>query len=163
MIDAFCCDIVGQTPLWEVAHVWNLTQAVLRKASHSVEHCLLALCGVVAFTVPSLIVEVGVLGGRSTALPAHLPGMLVTCGVLYVLLLAATISEQCARVPALINAISFGPGTEEARQRTVTYVKHSAAGFYVFGMRLTTATVMKIMYVWCILVLGLLTKLGSAS
>lgn len=37
MIDTFCCDVVGTVPLEEVGHIWNLTQAVLRKASVSIE------------------------------------------------------------------------------------------------------------------------------
>lgn len=76
------------------------------------------------------------------------------------LLLAATISEQCTRVPALVNAISFGEGTEIARGQTVDYISNSAAGFYVFGTRLTLAMVVKYMYFWCIVVVGLITRLG---
>lgn len=44
MIDAFCSDVVHQESAQRVAHIWNMTQAILRKASLSVEHCLLGLC-----------------------------------------------------------------------------------------------------------------------
>lgn len=54
-------------------------------------------------------------------------------------------SEKSACVPALINAVSFGPGTELERQQTVDFVTSSAAGFYIFDMRLTTARVAKFM------------------
>jgi len=163
MIDAFCCDVVGHQVPQEVSRVWNLTQAVLRKASISVEKSLLVLCVVLAFIVPLLLVDVGILGTRSAPIPRLLPGLMVTIGVLYVLMLAGTISEQCARVPALINAISFGEGMERARQDTVDYITSSAAGFYVFGMRLTTGVIVKFMYFWCIVVVGLLTRMGPSG
>jgi len=132
MIDAFCCDVVRQQSPDTVAHIWNMTQAILRKASVSVEHCLLVLCLIVVSTVPLLLVDVGVLRTYSAPTPAIVPALGITCGILYVLLLAATISEQCTSVPALVNAISFGEGMEIARQRTVDYISSSAAGFYVF-------------------------------
>lgn len=46
-------------------------------------------------------------------------------------------------------------------QDTVNYITSSAAGFYVFGMRLTTGMIVKFLYVWCIIMVGLLTRLGS--
>lgn len=104
-----------------------------------------------------------VLGNQVAPLPALLPGSFLTCGVLYVLLLAAMISEKCARVPSLINAINFGDGTERARQHTVDYITSSGAGFFVFGVRLTTAMVAKFVYIWCIVAVGLLTKFASAG
>lgn len=163
MIDSFCCDVVGQMSPKEVAHVWNLTQAVLRKASISVEKCLLVLGLVLAIMVPLLLVDAGILGTPSAPPPSLLPSLFVTCGILYMLFFASTITEQCSRVPSLINAISFGEGTELERQHTVDYITNSAAGFYLFGMRLTTAVVVKFIYFWVIVVMGVITKLGSSD
>lgn len=158
MIDAFCCDMISATRLGEVAHVWNLTQAVLRKASTDMEGCLFVLGLILASSVPFLAIGVGVLGAQGDEVPAFFPGICVTCGILYSLLLSAMISEKCARVPALVNSLCFGEGTERARQHTVDYITSSGAGFYVFGMRLTTTVVAKFVYVWCVVVVGLLTR-----
>lgn len=158
MVDTFCCDIAGSMQLQQVGHVWNLTQAVLRKVSADVESSLLMLCLILAFSVPLLAIDMALLGMRSRDVPTLLPGFCVTCGILYSLLLAAMVSEKSARVPELINAVSFGPGTDLARQQTVDYATSSAAGFYVFDMRLTMARVIKFMYVWCIVVIGVLTR-----
>jgi len=84
-------------------------------------------------------------------------------GVLYVVFVSATISEKCARVPALVNAISFGPGSEQARQQVVDYIVSSAAGFYVFGVRLNTAIVLKFAYGWAVIAVGLFTRLLADS
>lgn len=40
-------------------------------------------------------------------------------GIVYALLTAASVSEKCMRIPAFVNSISFGPGTERLRQDTV--------------------------------------------
>lgn len=158
-IDAFCCEVVGKMQLREVAHCWNMTQATLRKASSAVQNCFFALFVVLAFTVPCLLAD-GLLGssGDGQSAEALIPGLLVTAGILYALVLAAMISEKCTRVPALINAISFGDGTDRVRQFTVDYITSSAAGFYVFGMRLTSAMVAKLIYGWCIVAFGLLSR-----
>lgn len=158
MVDAFCSEVVTAMPLESVAHVWNLTQAVHRKASVDVEPCLLALCGILAICIPFLVVDIALVGTRSAHL---LPGFLVSCGIIYALLAAATVTEKCGRVPALINAISFGAGTERKRQHTVEYIASSGAGFYVLDTRLTTSMVVKMMYIWCIVVLGALTRLAA--
>lgn len=63
MVDTFCCEVVGAMPLERVVHAWNLTQAVHRKASVDVEICLLALCGILAVSIPLLVVDVGPGGG----------------------------------------------------------------------------------------------------
>lgn len=67
------------------------------------------------------------------------------------------------RVPAFVNAVSFGPGTERARQHTVDYIASSAAGFYVLDTRLTTAMVVKMTYIWCIVVVAAFTRLAGSS
>lgn len=163
MVDTFCCDVVGSMPLERVAHVWNLTQAVLRKASADVGCSLLMMCFIVAFSVPLLAIDMAVLGLSSVDLPTLLPGFFITCGIVYSLILAAMVSEKSARVPALINAVSFGPDTEAERQQTVDYVTSSAAGFYIFDMRLTTERVVKFMYVWCLVVSGVFARLSASE
>lgn len=160
MIDIFCCDIVGDVQLHEVAHTWNLTQAVLRRSSNVVESWLLELCFILAVIAPLCLVDAGILDGRGAPVAVLVPSLLVACGIIYVLFLAAMISEKCASLPPLVNSMTFGMGTERTRQQIVDYITSSAAGFYVFGVRLSTAMVMKLMYVWCIVVLGLL-KVGA--
>lgn len=162
MIDAFCCDLVSAIEVEQVAHVWNVTQAILRKASSSVEKCSLLLFTIMALTVPLLLLAFD-LDGSIASLGHIVQGGLVSVGVLQALFVAATVSEQCARVPAFINAMSFGVGTERARQHTVDYVASSAAGFYVFGMRLTLSAVVKFVYFWFVVTVSLVTRTSSSA
>lgn len=124
----------GAQPL-QVGKTWNLTQAIVRQASHALGLCLLSLCAVLAYIVPLLVADGSALLGPSMPLLSIAPAILVTCAVLYMFCVAAQVSEQCARVPALVNTISFGIGTERERQHTVDYITSSAAGFYIFGAR----------------------------
>lgn len=77
--------------------------------------------------------------------------------------MAAALSDKCERVPPLVNAISFGIGTDVARQRIVDYISSSAAGFYVLGVRLTAITVAKFTYAWCIVAVGMLANVVSTD
>jgi len=157
MVDAFCCDVVDTMPLEKLADVWNLTQAVHRKASVDVETSLLALCALLALSVPLLIVDMALIGARGSHL---LPVLFMSCGIIYSLLAAAMVSEKCGRIPAFINAISFGDGTDRLRQHTVDYIASSAAGFYVLDTRLTMSMAVKMTYVWCMVVVGAFTQLS---
>jgi len=159
LVDVFCCEVVGKIRLREIGHLWNMTQATMRQASTVVEMCVLTLIFVLSFAVPCLLVDGGLMGDNTLTADNLIAGLLVTCGILYMLLLAAMISEKSTRVPALVNAISFGSGTEWERQLTVDYIASSAAGFYVCGMRLTSGLIAKVMYAWCIIAVSLITRL----
>jgi len=169
MIDSFCCDSVDRLPISEISHVWNLTQAVVRRCSEGIEHCFLSLILVVSVSLPLTLVGivwsqhvVGIDSGYQ-AIVAGLPSFFVACGILYVVVSAAKVSEKCGRVPALINAISFGPGTERPRQHVVDYITSSAAGFYVYGMRVTTAMVCKFAYGWTVVGIGVCTRIFTGE
>jgi len=155
MIDKFCCDVVDGMPVSEVAELWNVTQAVLRKASSSIEQCMLALGIAVACVVPLVLVDI-VLDPNGTSGP--LAPSIVALGVVHMAMTAAMITDKCLRVPALVNAVSFGPGTDLQRQQVVDYVVSSSAGFYIFSTRLTTVTILKFAYGWSVVAVGIVTK-----
>lgn len=148
MVDTFSRNSVGSLPLDKVAYDWTLAQSVLRKAAADVEQCLLALLAVLAVALPILALDMALPGESGARLP--LPGAIVAIGAVRALFVAARVSEACGRLPALINAMHFGPGTERARQHTVDYIASSAAGLYVFDTRLTTSAVLKTAYLVCV-------------
>jgi len=159
MIDGFCCDAVDNMLVSDVAHVWNLTQAVLRHASNTIELCLFALCIVVAFVLPLTLVDV--VGTPSEAMIGAVPPFLVALAVAYMISTAATVSEKCIRVPALINAVDFGPGTDIERHHVVNYIVRSGAGFHIFGVCLSMGIVLKFAYAWCVIAVGLVTRVAA--
>jgi len=166
-IDSFCCEAIGSLPVSEISHVWNLTQAVVRKASGAIEHSLLALGLVMAASLPLILSAIArsVRAGSfcPKAVRLQVVPLFVTSGVAYIIVLAATVSEKCSRVPALVNAVNFGPGSERTRQQAVDYIVSSGAGFYVFGIRISMAMVLKFAYGWSMVGVALWSTILSAS
>mmetsp|Transcript_46910 Transcript_46910/g.135145 ORF Transcript_46910/g.135145 Transcript_46910/m.135145 type:complete len:326 (+) Transcript_46910:3-980(+) len=95
MLDSFSLDTVNMESPHRIAHSWNVTQAVIRKAAFLVEHYLVVLCFVELLTVPLLLIDSGFFGTHQAPMTTMLPGFFVSLAILYVFLLAAKISEQC--------------------------------------------------------------------
>merc|ERR1712107_385915 len=74
---------------------------------------------------------------------------------------AAEVTEKCARVPPLVNSLSFGVDVDPQRHYLVEYVAYSAAGFYVKEVRLTAAMALKLAYISGLVAFGVLTKVAS--
>eukprot|EP00428_Durinskia_dybowskii_P056982 CAMPEP_0170311342 /NCGR_PEP_ID=MMETSP0116_2-20130129/56177_1 /TAXON_ID=400756 /ORGANISM="Durinskia baltica, Strain CSIRO CS-38" /LENGTH=203 /DNA_ID=CAMNT_0010563657 /DNA_START=134 /DNA_END=742 /DNA_ORIENTATION=- len=143
----------------DVADHWNVTQAIVRKSSGSIEECLLLQCAMLAVVLPLMLMDVMAVGSLPGFALGVVPAAVVAGGVLCVLLLAAAVSDKCARVPSLINAMDFGEGTSSARQEIVAYIASSAAGFYVFGVRIHTGMVLKFMYTWCVITVAVASRI----
>jgi len=158
MVDTFCSRVVDSPDLPTTLDEWNVLQAVLRKTSAAIEHCFVILQLVMVFTMPLLLADLYMLGANHGTIAGLLPSICVLCGVLRTFTLAASITDKCTRVPALINTLSFGQGTDRDRQHTVDYIVSSAAGFYVCDVRLNMAMAFKFMYGWSVIAFGLMTN-----
>ena len=154
-VDAFCAGLINSGDLNRGIHRWNVAQAILRKASGSIQLCLLVLQGTVLFTFLLGSVDFYLSTQQEISYASLLlPHALLTFGISRVFFRAAAVTEKCTRVPSLINAFNFGNAFDERRQYLVQYVEQSAAGFYVSDIRLTPAMTLK--FAW-ICVLGLFT------
>eukprot|EP00747_Dinoflagellata_sp_TGD_P063643 gnl/TRDRNA2_/TRDRNA2_153548_c2_seq1.p1 gnl/TRDRNA2_/TRDRNA2_153548_c2~~gnl/TRDRNA2_/TRDRNA2_153548_c2_seq1.p1 ORF type:complete len:591 (+),score=77.93 gnl/TRDRNA2_/TRDRNA2_153548_c2_seq1:181-1773(+) len=161
MVDTFCCQIALQARVYHAVQSWNILQAVLRKASADVE-LTLAMLSTAAFCAVLLCVsdalfDAGRADGNSELL-SLVPGSLVVIGIARVFFCAAAVTDKCARVPSLVNSLSFGDDLDAERQYVVEYIIHSAAGFYVFEVCLTSVMVLKFTYLCGVVVFGLSTK-----
>lgn len=163
MVDFFCCWVVDHPDIAEAIHDWNVLQALLRKASITIELSFVALQIGAAFAVPMFILDFAAMGSHSaaSAVPTMLPGVLLATGILRTFFLAASITDKCVRIPSLINSLSFGDGTDRVKQHMVEYILNSAAGFYVCDVRLTVAIAVRFLYMWFVVAFGLGTKVLS--
>jgi len=159
--DAFCCNVVDDLDLGAVVHEWNVLQAILRKSSSTIELAFVALLCAVIFYLPLLTVDIFAFSGFRDSLPALVPGLVACIGIVRLFFLAAAITDKCTRIPPLMNSLSFGVGTERYRQYIVDYITNSAAGFYVFDVRLSTEMLLKFIYIWGVIAFGLSTQLIS--
>jgi len=76
-----------------------------------------------------------------------------------VLVKAAAVTEQCSKVPPIVNSQVLKPGLhmDNERQYLVTYIRNSDAGFYIKGIRLTASMIIK----GCYLFSAILATLGT--
>merc|ERR1712216_294247 len=155
MVETFCCRVHSRLEVVDTGHEGNILQAILLKASTTVEYLLFVLQGTAV--VAGLLGVVDALHSE-VSLMGLLPGALLVVAIVYMLFFAAHVSDSCSRVPRLINSLSFGEGTEDARKDVVEYILHSQAGFYVFNVRITTSMALKFTYLWGVVVFGLATK-----
>jgi hypothetical protein len=173
-IDVYCFETAGHDRIENAVREWNVLQAVLRKGSTAFELSILVLQATVITAL--LLCIFGVAREEQPPL-ALIPVGLISAHVMAALLCAASVTDKCARVPPLINSV--GDDSEEcdeellpdqaiehsnlqlSRQYAVQYIINSAAGFYVFDVRLTSAMVVKVMYVSGALVFALVTNVAT--
>mmetsp|Transcript_43879 Transcript_43879/g.113331 ORF Transcript_43879/g.113331 Transcript_43879/m.113331 type:complete len:985 (+) Transcript_43879:49-3003(+) len=178
IIDSFCLRVYASSDLdWSIKE-WNVIQAMLRRAAHTIDTCFLslntALFGTLMLTGLEVVQqrsEARVDGLASPAggseictklwVGAEIPAIALA---LYAVFRAAAVTEKCSRVPAMINSWTFedeGSGSmmDLSRQYVVQYIIHSAAGFYVMGVRLTAFQALKLSY----FVVLVLVTLGTQS
>lgn len=156
MIDMFCCRVISEPQIIDSVAAWNILEAVMRKVSGVIENCFFALqmaasCAVGLFAADALLMPNV---ARHHLLPL-IPGALVTLCIVRVFFYAAQVTDKCNRVPALVNSINPDVIDHE-RKFVVEHILHSAAGFYVFEVRLTSAIVLRFSYM-CLIVVSYLT------
>jgi len=150
MVDAYCVHFVSNPKLNEAVRHWNIIQAMLREACAAIEYCFIVLQTTALAAVLLSMADTMINTNRGAMTGAHLltllPGALITLGVARIFYCAAEVTEKCARVPTLINGLFFGKDIDTERQYVVEYIINSAAGFYVFEVRLTSAMALKFAY-----------------
>merc|ERR1719506_2834767 len=114
-----------------------MVQAMLRKGSASIQACLAVLQATVVFTF-----FLGAFDVYQSAQQEHeqayttllIPGALLPLGVLSTFFKASNVTDRCARVPSLLNSITWEDCEEMDMQRqyVVQYVLYSEPGFYIF-------------------------------
>lgn len=161
MIDSFCCALVERRDLKEAAREWNVLQAVLRQACAAVERCFFIVQATLVSMILLSIADMIVSGSGALNMLALLPAGVVMLGITRIPFNAASVTDKCARVPPLVNSLSFGQDFDHERQYVVEYIIHSVAGFYVFEVRLTSSMALKFLYVSCVCAFAVATKVVS--
>lgn len=172
-VDHYCMRFFeDQSPTTGILE-WNVMQALLRRAAHLVETCFLAVSAGVLGVIVLTSVEVYHMFSVATSGDILLPtpqdavclglwsGWIFPPVALMFLFVfrAAAITEMCNRVPALINSWSRTEHLiDHEKQYIVQYIMHSAAGFYVKGVRLNATWALKLLYLFGVLLFSLLTQ-----
>ena len=80
-------------------------------------------------------------------------------GIVRLFFTAAEVTERCTRVPSLVNACIFGPGTDADRHYLVQYIVNSSAGFYMFQVRITSQMTVKFAHFFAVATFAVLTQI----
>jgi len=163
LIDTYCWDVARNRDASDAVRNWNVLQAILRKASATLEHCFFVLQATMFAVV--LFGGVDMLMGISSEqmyIPDLLPAVLVCIGILRVFR-ASTVTSRCTHVPSLLNSLSFGADIDMERQYVVEYIINSAAGFHVYDVRLTCSLAFKLMYMLAAVAFGFATSVLPKS
>jgi len=172
-IDHYCLRLFESQDAATGTVQWNVLQALLRRAAHTLEGGFLAvssaMLGVVVLTSAEILNVFNDPRRSSfrfstvedTACWSLWAGWVLppTSLVFFAVFRAAAITEQCSRVPALVNSWMFPGRVMDLEKRyIVEYITHSAAGFYVRGVRLTATWALKLSYLCGVLLFSLLTQ-----
>eukprot|EP00928_Gymnodinium_smaydae_P006362 TRINITY_DN12247_c0_g1_i1.p1 TRINITY_DN12247_c0_g1~~TRINITY_DN12247_c0_g1_i1.p1 ORF type:complete len:743 (+),score=99.15 TRINITY_DN12247_c0_g1_i1:189-2231(+) len=167
MVEQFCIRFFERPDLCAAVNEWNVLQALLRRAANAVDMCLLVTQTAVltgfALTTAELFAGDGIPPGMSGVLwgLSQVPGILLAFLALF---RGGAVTEKCSRVPSLMNTLRFeGSAINFERQYVVQYLEHSAAGFYIKGVRLTTYMVLKLAYLAGVVLFAFATRLRSSS
>jgi len=168
MVDFYCVMFFGCLDCKKGVPAWNSMQALLRRSAEALENGFL-----VVHTAITITLVCGALRGVDIALnwnnegtAMRQPGttlcfycelLLVVLSGLILFAKAASVTQKCSNVPALVNSVVLEPDKQidEQRQYLVLYIASSHAGFYVKGTRFTYAMLLKFCYLFGTLVCGL--------
>lgn len=173
MVDQFCFKFVDNPDVSHGIQEWNVIQAILRHVAKAFDWCFLAT-QTMALTALLLsatqLLQVDLQGGTRRTMGyisgVFLPPVLMACGAGSLFFIAAEVTEKCNRVPALLNSVMCGSGDMEQhdqRNCLVNYVTHSAAGFYMKEVRLTSSMALKLTYITFLGAYFVVTQLASKS
>jgi len=157
MIDCFCFHIIEEADFGEALREWSLQQALCRMSCMSMQHVFMVSQATATGAVLLSITQVN--QENPCRCIALLPGLLIALVVLRTMMVAASVTDKCARVPMLVNSISVGTDLDQERMYTVEYIVHSQAGFYFLEVRLTTSTVLKTVYIACAVTFALASQI----
>lgn len=167
-IDSFCFRFFRGGNFTRAIAEWNILQAMLRRSAHDIQACFLALStsvlalllltGLKVWSMDQLSSLSDPLGWHCQSLWAGwvLPPVALIFSAVFQ---AAVITEKCARVPSLVN--SWVPNEDEQadhhRQYVVQYIRHSAAGFYIKGVRVRATSAFQMSYLLAAVLFSLIS------
>lgn len=167
-VDKFCYRFFEDKDIGKGIDEWNVVQALLRRSAQALEACFLAFGTSVLAVL--LLIGMGIFHGDRgfQVSESNAQCRILWCGwlsppvmmVIFITFKSASVTEKCRRVPALVNSWTFQNSlkVDQGRQYVVEYIEHSAAGFYIRGMRLSTIMALKLCYLFGFVVFTLIVQ-----
>lgn len=141
-VDSFCFRVWGQMQFSEAVVEWNRIQAAIRKTSSAAEHpfCVIQLTML-------LVMCLLVLDRKHTPLWALSPMVAILAAMSHIFVRAAFVTESCQRLGPVINAFAVSEEPmDQDRMYLVDYIAASAAGFYIYDVRVNIGQVVRLFH-----------------
>jgi len=184
MVDGYCMECFEGLRCNRAVYAWNVLQGLLRHVAKIMDNCLVclqvflmlaflwlvSLMMEIMMQLPSkpleqLVAEMRERGSLPGAGLALLWLLVMGPSAIMIFVKAAGITEQCFRVPGLVNSMVAEPEEQLnlERQYLVGFIMNSDAGFYLKGVKLTAAMMVKACYLFSAIVCTLGTTALSMN
>lgn len=147
MIDHFCIKLAAGCEYERAATEWNISSALLRKGSRTIDSCFLSMQISLGISFAGLCAQVFASPSEDrlaalSLLGAYLP---ILAQMLCVLFTASSVTSKCFETPVVVNSIvTSGNLSCVERQRLIEFIRHCRAGFYVQGMQVEPDIALKV-------------------
>jgi len=151
------------------ASSWNIVQALLSRVSCAVGCCFLAVqtsgtIGFLCFAV-QLLDDIVMSSGDKRGSPRvltmipDLPILMISAFAFVLLILAASLTETCLRLPTVVNTaqVRGGNAINPNRLRAVAFIQNCKAGFSVKGSQVNATVLLNYCYLCGAVVCGIFT------
>jgi hypothetical protein len=149
-IDCYCTKVIRSGNLSSAVSRWNAVWAIVRQASLSLAPAMCVLEATIFLMLACAFLDIHVIlsgshesGNILLCINLLVPGGAWTLGICKVFFRAAKVSDMCNRVPSLLNSCGRDGCSLEKRHSIVQYVLHSASGFYLHEVMLTSGLLIK--------------------
>lgn len=132
----------GQSSAWQLKGAWRLISGLFRKTSRTFQYCYAALCATIV-----LVAFTAINDARRDLLVPSLPNLAVALLLPGVLVILASTTTACRRLPSLVSLVEPTDAKQEAEFMELTlFLSFSECGFFVWDTSVTVGLVQKFLY-----------------
>lgn len=132
----------GQSSAWQLKGAWRLISGLFRKTSRTFQYCYAALCATIV-----LVAFTAINDARRDLLVPSLPNLAVALLLPGVLVILASTTTACRRLPSLVSLVEPTDAKQETEFMELTlFLSFSECGFFLWDTSVTVGLVQKLLY-----------------
>lgn len=132
----------GQSSAWQLKGAWRLISGLFRKTSRTFQYCYAALCATIV-----LVAFTAINDARRDLLVPSLPNLAVALLLPGVLVILASTTTACRRLPSLVSLVEPTDAKQETEFMELTlFLSFSECGFFLWDTSVTVGLVQKFLY-----------------
>lgn len=159
MVENFCLRVIEHAEFLGAVKEWNVQHALLKKACHAAENCILVHLALVVVYILLFVVE-GVQAGFQVS---TFPRIVLVLWLSQIILKGASVTDHCMKVPTLINSINVDGEHvwDEERMYAVHFIASSRAGFSIANVNVSTKLLVTLAVIFGLAITDFFLRSGS--